>query len=366
MGLDGALPRSLTERRLREILGLTEQQMNRLAKALNARAADVWQAGGYSEQEFNSALVEFINTAAGLEQYQAAAREVEKRVPKWRLTINAGIFQNILERYLDDPEFRAIFPEGEATKIEPGDMDEIRRFLAEGEHWPQLAEFSWATALESGSTTFLKDSVESYADVAEELRDVLTSMGAEGSAVGAEPEPEAEAAAGATAGDDGHLQEADALLKSIRDHVRKVRLDAPDIGLLDDLAADVGKLRQLAADLKQERAVEILLGKFDDTAQKFAETLTMLEIGAKLDARRARMADRSDDPGEAEPWIDGLAVLLDLIDRLNRDIKELLDNISAAATGNDLDAIQQHTQAAQTKKADLEDKVGALKTHLSG
>jgi hypothetical protein len=365
MSLDGALPRSLTERRLREILGLTEQQMNRLAKALNARAADVWQAGGYSEQEFNDELVEFISTADGLEHYQAAAREVEKRVPKWRLTIEAGIFHNILERYLDDPEFRAIFPDGEATKIEPGDLDEIRHFLAKGEHWPQLAEFSWAAALESGSTTFLKDTVETYADVAEELRDVLTSMGAEGAAVGAESGAE-ETAAGASAGDDGHLQEADALLKSIRDHVRKVRLDVPDLGLLDDLAVEVGKLRQLAADLKQEREVEILLGKFDDTMKKFAETIALLEIGAKLDARRARMADRSQDPGEAESWIDGLAVLLDLIDRLNRDIKELLDNIAAAATGNDLDAIQQHTQAAQAKKTDLEEKVGALKTHLSG
>ena len=364
MSLEGALPRSLTSRRLREILGLTKQQINRLAKALNDRAAGTWQAEGYNESEFGLVLADFIATKEGLEQFQEAAREVEEKVPKWHLTLDAGIFHSVLDRFLDDPEFRTIFPDGQATRVEPGDHEDIRRFLAEGEHWPQLAEFAWATALGSGSTAFLEESTQSYIDVAAELSDVLASMGGRGAV--ADAQAEAEPAEGGESEDgDSSLGEAEAVVKSIREHVRKIRADAPDLALLDELAADVGKLRDLAAEIKQEREVEILLAKFDGVSANFTETIEALEIGGKLEGRRGRMANRGQAADEAETWIDGLAVLLDLIDRLNREIQELLTNIRTAAADNDLDAIQRHTEAAQTKKTDLEDKVRGLKDHLS-
>jgi hypothetical protein len=360
MSLEGALPRSLTSRRLREILGLTKQQINRLAKALNDRAAATWQADGYNELEFGAVLADFIATKEGLAHFQEAAREVEAKVPKWHLTLHSGIFHSVLDRFLDDPEFRSIFPSGETSAIEPGDHEDIRRFLAEGEHWPQLAEFAWATALGSGSTAFLEESTQSYIDVAAELSDVLASMGGRG--VGAQAEA---GEAGQSENSDDGFGEAEAVVTSIREHVRKIRADAPDLALLDDLAADVGKLRELAAVIKQEREVEILLAKFDDVGTKFADTIEALEIGGKLETRRGSMANRSQAADEAETWIDGLAVLLDLIDLLNREIQELLKNIRTAAADNDLDAIQKHTEAAQAKKTDLEDKVRGLKAHLS-
>ena len=364
MSLEGALPRSLTPRRLREILGLTKQQINRLAKALNDRAAGTWQVEGYNESEFGTVLADFIGTKEGLEQFQEAAREVELKVPKWHLTLDTGIFHSVLDRFLDDPEFRTIFPDGEAARIEPGDHEDIRRFLAEGEHWPQLAEFAWATALGSASTVFLEESARSYIDVAAELSDVLASMGGPGAVPGVQDEAEP-AAAGESEDSDGSLGEVEAVVKSIREHVRKIRADAPDLALLDELVADVGKLGELAAEFKQEREVEILLAKFDGVSANFAGTIAALEIGGKLEGLRGRVANRGQAADEAETWIDGLAVLLDLIDRLNREIQELLKNIRTAAADDDLDAIQRHTAAAQTKKTDLEDKVRALKTHLS-
>jgi hypothetical protein len=152
------------------------------------------------------------------------------------------------------------------------------------------------------------------------------------------------------------LDEAQELLKSVRAGVHKFNIDSPDLGLLDELAADLSRLRELLA--------KNLLARYDATTEKFAETIAALEIGRQLEAGRALLA-RQVLRAEAESWLDGIAVLLDLIQRLYGENQELMRNISAAATDNDLDAIQRYTEAAQTKKTNLKEKVSALKIHLA-
>ncbi len=163
------------------------------------------------------------------------------------------------------------------------------------------------------------------------------------------------------------LDEAQELLKSVRAGVHRFNIDSPDLDLLDDLAAALSRLRELMVEHKQEqeRELENLLTKYDATTEKFAETIAAMEIGRQLQAGRGVVARQVLRVAEAESWLDGLEVMLDLIQRLHGENQELLRKISAAATDADLDTIQRHTEAAQVKKAELAEKVRALKIHLA-
>ena len=223
----------------------------------------MWRAGGYDDQEFCQSLAGFIGTAEGLTRYQAAAREVQNEVPGWRLTIDGAIFRGIRKRFVVDPHFIAIFPFGVAAEIQPRDVEDILRFLVVGEHWEELAEFAWATAV------------------------------------------------------------------------------------------------------RQESEAEIVLGRFDETKARFAETIAALRVDGALEVSRRRMAGPDLGANDAATWIDGLAVLLELIDRLFGEIQEQLKGVAAAASSDDLEAVRRHTEAIQATRVDLEEEVGVLKMHLA-
>jgi hypothetical protein len=169
MKLETSLPHPLTAARLRQILELKQPKIDRLTRSLNRRSAHVWRAAGYDGQKFCQSLADFIGTPKGLTRYQEAAREVQNEEPGWRLTIDGAIFRDIRRRFVVNPDFIAIFPYGVAAEIRSGDFDNIRRFLAASEHLSLLEEFDWATNLGTGPTTFLKESAEGYAQVAEDL-----------------------------------------------------------------------------------------------------------------------------------------------------------------------------------------------------
>lgn len=261
--IGGSLPRSLTAPRLRQILQLTQSQIDRLTLSLNRRVAQVWRAAGYDDWEFYRSLAGFIGTPEGLAGYQEAACEVENEVPGWRLTIDGAIFRGIRKRFVVDANFIAIFPYGVAAEIEPRDVEAILRFLVVGKHWEELAEFAWATAV------------------------------------------------------------------------------------------------------RREGEAEIVLGRFDQTKARFAETIAALQVGGVLEVSRRRVAGPDLDIHDAATWIDGLAVLLELIDRLFGEIREQLKGVATASRSDDLEAVRRHTDAIQATRTDLEGEVGVLMTHLA-
>lgn len=117
--------------------------------------------------------------------------------------------------------------------------------------------------------------------------------------------------------------------------------------------------------VRQEGEAENVLGKFDETKTRFAETIAALRVDGVLEVSRRRMAGPDLSAIDAATWIDGLAVLLELIDRLFGEIQEQFKAVTTAAGSDDLEAVRRHTKVIQATRADLEEEVGVLKMHLA-
>ncbi len=363
MPLGGALPRSIDAGRLERILRLAQPQIGRLLKPLKASASEQWTRPEYSDHEFCRALVDFIGAPQGLAAYQAAASEIEEKVSQWTLTIDACVFRDLTQRFFDDPDFRKIFPGGEAAEIGADGFEAVGQFLAEREEWPRLAEFAWAVAIRSNTAAFLRDAVSKYEELEEEVHDVMESLEEDD----AELEQADEDAAGEEAADAepaDELEQAVTALNRFRAQVNQLDAKALDIGALDGLLEELGKLRDLAETLEHHRESAALLVRFEETSAKFKLTIASVDAEAGIEAQRERLSQPGAVSSEIEAWLEVLAERLETIAGLDSELQGLMRQITVAAGENDLDAIGRHTGTAQERRTAREQEVGALRRHL--
>ena len=391
MRLGGSLPRSIDAARLGKILRLTRPQINRLLKLLRESASEAWLKSTYEVEEFCTVLVDFIRTADGLSAYQMAAAEVDGKVSAWTLTLDGCLFRELTQHFFDNADFREIFREGEAADIGPDEVDAVGQYLADHEEWVRMSEFAWAVAVRAGDASLLKQAASKYDKLADEVAEIVAALEADESDLAPETEAvaEAEAAeaaveAAAAAGEveggaeaaapasvaapepkaSAELEETVTALNQFRAQVNQLDANklAPEV--LDGLVAELGKLRQLAEILQHRRQAGPLLARLNEIMGNYGPTIATAGAVPGIEAQRERISTPGRALGEVDAWLDGLEQRLQAITELDAEIQELMRQISVAAVDNDLAAIEQHSVAAQERKASREQNVVDLAQHL--
>ncbi len=409
MRLGGSLPRSIDAARLGKILRLTRPQINRLLKLLRESASEAWLKSTYEVEEFCGVLVDFIRTADGLSAYQMAAAEVDGKVSAWTLTVDGCLFRELTQHFFDNADFREIFREGEAADIGPDEVDAVGQYLADHEEWVRMSEFAWAVAVRAGDASLLKQAASKYDKLADEVAEIVAALEADDSDLAPETEavaeaeaPEAAVEAAAEAGEveggaeaaapasaaapeqagggpeaaaparaaapepqaSAELEETVTALNQFRAQVNQLDANklAPEV--LDGLVAELGKLRQLAEILQHRRQAGPLLARLNEILGNYGQTIATAGAVPGIEAQRERISTPGRALGEVDAWLDGLEQRLQAITELDAEIQELMRQISVAAVDNDLAAIEQHSVAAQERKASREQSVVDLAQHL--
>ncbi len=404
MRLGGSLPRSIDAARLGKILRLTRPQINRLLKLLRESASEAWVKSTYEVEEFCDALVDFIRTADGLSAYQVAAAEVDGKVSAWTLTLDACVFRELTQHFFDDADFRAIFREGEAADIGADEVDAVGQYLADHEEWVRMSEFAWAAAVRAGDASLLKEAASKYDKLGEEVAEIVAALEedesdlapeaeavaeaegteaavevAEEAAAAVEAAGEVEAAEQAGGGAEvaapasaaapepqasAELEETVTALNQFRAQVNQLDANQLEIEVLDGLATELGKLRQLAKVLQHRRLAGPLLARLNEISGTYAQTIATAGAEPGIEAQRERIWTPGRALGELGAWLDGLEQRLQATTELDGEIQELMRQISVAAADNDLASIEQHSGAAQERKASREEMVADLLQHL--
>ncbi len=359
MSLAGGLPRSMTERRLREVLGLSQNQVNRLVSALKEVAPGAWPEEEYAHRDFVEALFNSVATAKGLDAYQAAARAVEASIPKWRLGIDVRAPLGLVSRYLDDAEFRALYPDGEPSEVSPGDVEDIAAFLVKREAWPDLAELVWANAVATGDAGSIHRQVAAHPQLAEELRDILAALDKVGTAAespgGDEP----------AADEGGENEAAGALLRSLRTRVRGLHPEALTVAAIDEVASELAELRELTHKLLSQRETMALLDKFNGIVTDFGAKFEELGFAAEIERWRVTIADPARRPAGTTQWMEQLLASVARIAKHDAEIRDVMAEIASAAGAGNLDQVQSHTARAQEAKSARETALEELRRHLA-
>jgi hypothetical protein len=154
------------------------------------------------------------------------------------------------------------------------------------------------------------------------------------------------------------------LLNEVRDRINQLDAEALEPEALDGLSAELGKLRELAAILKHRRQIAPLLARINESSARYVKTIAQVGAEAAIEAQRVRLSDPGVVVAEVEAWLEGMVERLAIIEGHDEEIQGLMRQISAAAAENDLATIQQHTGAAHERKAQREEAVNDLRSHL--
>ncbi len=160
------------------------------------------------------------------------------------------------------------------------------------------------------------------------------------------------------------IDQAVALLNQFREKFDRLDAEALEPEALDELSAELGKLRELAEVLKHRRQIAPLLARINESSATYVKTIAQVGAEAAIEAQRVRLASPGVVVAEVEAWLEGMVERLAVIEGHDEEIQGLMRQISAAAAENDLATIQQHTGAAQERKAKREEAVNDLRSHL--